>query len=183
MATMKKDKLLLLSCCAPCSIGVIHDLYTQGVDFTVLFYNPNIRPKSEYIRRRDENKRICDELGVPFMELAYDNDSWIQATRGFENEPERGKRCDICFLLRLRGAARFARENGFTRFSSVLGISRYKDFEQVCRAGQQAAEEENIPYDLTNWRKNGGEQRANDLARKHHLYRQNYCGCHPRSQE
>ena len=180
---MEKDKLLLLSCCAPCSIGVIHDLHTQGVDFTVLFYNPNIRPESEYIRRRDENKRICAELGVPFVELAYDNDIWVRATRGFEDEPERGKRCDICFLLRLRAAAHFAKNNGFTRFSSVLGISRYKDFEQVCRAGQQAAAIENIPYDLTNWRKNGGEQRANDLSRKYHLYRQNYCGCHPRSQE
>ncbi|MBR6412075.1 MAG: epoxyqueuosine reductase QueH [Alphaproteobacteria bacterium] len=177
---MKKEKLLLLSCCAPCSIGVITDLHQAGCDFTVLFYNPNIRPEAEYIRRRDENKRVCDELGVPFVELAYDNAVWIEATKGLENEPERGKRCDQCFLLRLKAAARYAKKNGFTKFSSVLGISRYKDFDQVCRAGRLAATEVGIPYDETNWRKNGGEAKANRLSKEKNLYRQTYCGCNPR---
>ena len=177
---MASEKLLLLSCCAPCSVGVIQDLHEKGTNFTVLFYNPNIRPEEEYIRRRDENKRVCDELGVPFVELPYDPAAWDRATKGLENEPERGKRCDACFLLRLRTAARYAKENGFTRFSSVLGISRYKDFDQVCRAGQKAAAAENVPYDETNWRKNGGEAKANRLAREKNLYRQNYCGCKPR---
>ncbi len=176
----KKDSLLLLSCCAPCSVGVIQDLHATGTDFTVLFYNPNIRPAEEYIRRRDENERICRELDVPFVELPYEPAKWSAATTGLNDEPERGKRCDICFLLRLREAARYAKENGFTRFSSVLGISRYKDFDQVCRAGTQAAEETGIPYDTTNWRKNGGTERAARLAKEKGLYRQNYCGCHPR---
>ena len=177
---MCSEKLLLLSCCAPCSVGVIHDLHKRGTDFTVLFYNPNIRPEKEYIRRRDENKRICDELKIPFVELSYDPATWDQATKGLENEPERGKRCDSCFFLRLKAAAHYAKENGFTRFSSVLGISRYKDFDQVCRAGQRASATENIPYDETNWRKNGGEAKANYLAKEKNLYRQNYCGCKPR---
>ena len=151
---MIQDKLLLLSCCAPCSVGVIHQLHEQRVDFTVLFYNPNIQPENEYVRRRDENKRICLELHVPFIELEYRPDLWKEATKGFEN--------------------------GFTRFSSVLGISRFKDFDQVCRAAQKASEEEHIPYDATNWRKNGGLERAERLAKEKNLYRQTYCGCHPR---
>ena len=177
---MKNQKLLLLSCCAPCSVGVIHDLAEQGVNVTVLFYNPNIRPESEYQRRLAENKRVCDHFQIPFVELPYRPTDWEQATRGMENEPERGKRCEACFFLRLKQAARYAKENGFTAFSSVLGISRYKDFDQVCRMGQKAAEAEGIPYDMTNWRKNGGEQKANRLAQELNLYRQNYCGCRPR---
>ena len=177
---MQKEKLLLLSCCAPCSVGVIQDLYQNGVDFTVLFYNPNIRPVQEYQKRCDENRKICLELGVPFIELPYENDLWVRETAGLENEPERGKRCEKCFFLRLKKTAQYAKENGFTRFSSVLGISRYKDFEQVCRVGRLIEQIENIPYDDTNWRKNGGEEKANKLAREKKLYRQNYCGCRPR---
>lgn len=180
MNAMTKDKLLLLSCCAPCSVGVINRLHEEGTNFTVLFYNPNIQPKEEYIRRRDENERICRELEVPFVELPYHPDQWIVATQGLENEPEKGKRCDACFFLRLKEAARYARENGFTRFSSVLGISRFKDFDQVCRAGQKASEAENIPYDITNWRKNGGLEYAERLSKEKNLYRQTYCGCRPR---
>lgn len=176
---MKKEKVLLLSCCAPCSIGVIHRLKQADTDLTVLFYNPNIRPESEYIRRRDENKRICQAVGVPFVELPYRPEDWSAVTQGLENEPERGKRCDKCFFLRLQRAAEYARDNGFSRFSSVLGISRFKDFDQVCRAGIQAANQIGIPYDLTNWRKKGGLEYAERLAREQGLYRQTYCGCKP----
>ena len=178
---MKNEKLLLLSCCAPCSIGVIHRLKQADIDVTVLFYNPNIRPESEYIRRRDENKRICQAVGVPFVELPYHPEDWSAVTQGLENEPERGKRCDKCFFLRLQRAAKYAHDNGFSRFSSVLGISRFKDFDQVCRAGIQAANQIGIPYDLTNWRKKGGLEYAERLAREQGLYRQTYCGCKPRT--
>lgn len=177
---MQKEALLLLSCCAPCSVGVIQQLHAEGVNFTVLFYNPNIRPIEEYHRRRQENERICQELGVPFVELPYQPEIWTEATRGLENEPERGKRCDVCFFLRLKQAATYAKANGFTRFSSVLGISRYKDFNQVCRAGKKAGEEVGIPYDMTNWRKNGGAERSIRLTKGKGLYNQNYCGCKPR---
>lgn len=178
---MTSDKLLLLSCCAPCSVGVIRHLYEKKTDFTVLFYNPNIRPQEEYIRRRDENERICQELDIPFTELPYNPEFWKEEIKGFENEPERGKRCDKCFLLRLRVAARYAKEHGFTRFSSVLGISRFKNFEQVCHAGLQASQEEGIPYDTTNWRKGGLLERSERLSREKNLYRQTYCGCKPRA--
>lgn len=177
---MSKDSLLLLSCCAPCSVGVIQQLHDDGINFTVLFYNPNIRPIEEYTRRRTENERICQELNVPFVELPYEPEKWEKATHGLENEPERGKRCDECFFLRLKKAAQYAKENGFTRFSSVLGISRYKDFNQVCRAGMRASDEIGLPYDTTNWRKNGGAEKSIRLTKEKGLYNQNYCGCKPR---
>ena len=173
------DKLLLVSCCGPCSVGVITDLAAKGQDFTVLFYNPNIRPKNEYERRLAENKRICDELKVPFVDLEYDTAAWDEITRGLENEPERGKRCDKCFYLRLKRAADYAKAHGFTRITSVLGISRFKDFDQVCRAGKLVEAETGIPYDTTNWRKGGGLERTEELCREKKLYRQKYCGCKP----
>jgi len=174
------DKLLLVSCCAPCSVGVITDLVNQKQDFTVLFYNPNIQPQQEYQRRLMENKKVCDEQGVPFIELEYDPSAWKKITQGLENEPERGKRCDKCFYLRLKRAADYAKQHGFTRMTSVLGISRYKDFDQVCRAGKLVESETGITYDTTNWRKNGGLERTETLARDKKLYRQRYCGCKPK---
>ena len=146
----------------------------KRVDFSVLFYNPNIQPESEYIKRRDENARVCRELDVPFKELAYDPETWKCATKGLENEPEKGRRCDICFYLRLKRACKYAKENGFTCVSSVLGISRWKDFDQVCRAGEKASKEIGVPYDPTNWRKNGGLEKSERLAKEMNLYRQNY---------
>lgn len=177
---MTKRNLFLLSCCGPCSVEVIERLSRQEEQFTVVFYNPNIRPQAEYEKRRDENKRICDERGVPFVELPYDPQSWDEAVRGLEMEPERGKRCSVCFKLRLLRTARFAKEHGGTIFSSVLGVSRHKDFEQVCRAGFEAAQETGLPYDDTNWRKNGGEVRRQQLVKLEELYTQAYCGCKPR---
>lgn len=173
------DKLLLVSCCAPCSVGVIEDLKKQHIDFTVLFYNPNIRPKNEYIHRLDENERVCKLYGVPFVALPYEPEIWQQATCGLENEPEKGKRCDVCFYLRLKKAAEYAKANGFTRISSVFGISRWKDFDQVCRAGKRVEKEIGIPYDNTNWRKEGRLERSEKLAKELKLYRQKYCGCKP----
>ena len=145
--------------------------------FTVLFYNPNIQPQSEYIRRLEENRRICQLFDVPFIDLEYNPDFWKKMTKGLENEPEKGKRCDICFYIRLKKTAEFAKAHGFTRISSVLGISRWKNFDQVCRAGKLVEEETGIPYDETNWRKNGGLERTERLSKEHQLYRQKYCGC------
>ncbi len=173
-------KLLLVSCCAPCSVGVISELKEKGVDFAILFYNPNIRPKEEYIRRRDENARVCKDFGIPFIELEYDPKVWECATKGLENEPEKGRRCDICFYLRLKKACEYAKENGFSKVGSVLGISRWKDFDQVCCAGKKAEAETGIPYDTTNWRKNGGLEKSERLAKEMNLYRQTYCGCKPK---
>lgn len=172
--------MLLLSCCAPCSVGVIKTLAEQGRSFAVAFYNPNIRPVQEYEKRRDENERVCNLYGIPFIAFEYDPTTWECATVGLENEPERGKRCEKCFELRLKKIAAYAKENGYTHFSSVLGISRFKDFDQVCRVAQHVSDEIGIPYDNTNWRKNGGQELREALQKELSLYAQRYCGCKPR---
>ena len=127
----------------------------------------------------EENKRICKELNVPFIEGDYVPELWQKATKGLEDEPERGKRCDVCFYLRLKVGAEYAKAHGFTRISSVFGISRFKDFDQVCRAGKKVEDEVGIPYDTTNWRKNGGLEHAERLGKEKNLYRHTYCGCKP----
>ena len=173
-----KPTILLHSCCAPCSCSVIHYLAQKGESFSVLFYNPNIVPVSEYRRRADENKRICQEYNVPFIELEYDNQRWCELTEGLENLPERSKRCDICFEMRLKKAFEYAKANGFNRVSSVLGFSRYKDFEQVNRAALRAGGK-NL-YEPINWRKGGLQELSNRLNKDLSLYNQKYCGCKPR---
>lgn len=170
--------LLLLSCCAPCSAGVIKKLAAEGKQFTVLFFNPNIAPLDEYKLRLDANKKVCEHFGVNFIELPYNHDAWLKAVaEGFEQEPERGARCKRCFLYRLKQAAKYAKENGFDEFSSVLGISRYKDLESVNTAAEIAQKEFNIPYNFTNWRKNSGEQDGLKTVKTLNLYIQKYCGC------
>lgn len=169
--------MLLLSCCAPCSCSVIKNLASQKRIFTVLFYNPNIDTAAEYEKRLRENERVCQRFGVPFVSLPYEPEVWAQAVKGLEHEPERGKRCSVCFELRLQKAARYAREHGFTSFSSVLGISRHKDLQQVNQAAQKAARAQGVAYDLTNWRKGGLEELRRALIEEMSLYKQNYCGC------
>ncbi|MBR1778105.1 MAG: epoxyqueuosine reductase QueH [Alphaproteobacteria bacterium] len=169
--------LLLLSCCAPCSCAVIDKLARERKDFTVLFYNPNIQPAEEYEKRRMENERFCQERNVPFIALEYDPKNWLNAVKGLENEPERGKRCSVCFHLRLKRAMEYAQENGFETVSSVLGISRWKDMNQVNRAARQASLKTGVFYDETNWRKGGLEQLRQQLVKETGMYAQDYCGC------
>ena len=170
--------LLLLSCCAPCSAGVIKKFVEEKRQFSVLFFNPNIAPQEEYLRRLNANKKICRHFGVNFIELPPNHDDWLKkVAAGFENEPERGARCKRCFLYRLRQTAKYAKENGFNYFSSVLGISRYKDLKSVNAAAELAQKEFEIAYDFTNWRKNAAEQEGIKLIKELNLYLQKYCGC------
>ena len=133
-------KILLLSCCAPCCCAVIEKMAREGYDFAVAFYNPNIVPAAGYEKRREENRRLCEGRKIPFIELEYDNERWRNLIKGLENEPERGRRCDVCFYMRLKRVMEYARENGFDAVASVLGVSRYKDLAQVNRAAQKASQ-------------------------------------------
>ncbi len=173
-------RLLLLSCCAPCSCAVIKLLAEEGQDFAVVFYNPNIRPEQEYRKRADENKRLCTLYDVPFIELEYDNQRWCELTAGLENEPERGKRCDVCFYMRLKRVMEYAKDNGFEAVASVLGVSRYKDLAQVNRAAAKASAEVGIPYLEIEGRKGGRQELRAQLIKELALYNQTYCGCKPR---
>lgn len=170
-------KLLVLSCCAPCSCAVLKKLSDQGVDATVLFYNPNIFPQEEYIKRLEEQKRICAHFGLPFVEIPYEHEVWQAAVKGLEHEPERGKRCSACFYMRLKRASRYAREHHFDAFASVLGVSRYKDLNQVNDMARKVWMEDGKPYVAKNWRKDGLEELRQALIKELKLYQQTYCGC------
>ena len=170
-------KLLVLSCCAPCSCAVLKKLSQDGVAVTVLFYNPNIYPYAEYKKRREEQKRLCSLLGVQFAELPYEPEVWDRCIRGLENEPERGQRCSACFFMRLKRAAEYAKEHQFDAFASVLGVSRYKDLNQVHDAARLAWIQTGKPYFAVNWRKGGLEELRCALIKEFNLYLQSYCGC------
>lgn len=174
---MNNDKLrvVLLSCCAPCSAGAIKQL-ADGViagvdDFIVLFYNPNIFPESEYTKRMAEQIKYCESIGAKYAVLEYDHDAWRDAVRGYESAPERGPRCSLCFEYRFRRAEKFARENGYDAIASVLGVSRHKDQTQVDTAAQTVCD--GIEYLPIKWDENLRVQ----INRESDFYRQNYCGC------
>lgn len=176
------EKILLLSCCAPCSCAIIKTLAESGKNFVVAFYNPNIRPFEEYEKRRDENERVCKLYQIPFVELEYDNDRWCALTKGLENEPERGKRCSICFEMRLTRAMQYARKNGFSAVASVLGVSRWKNLAQVNQAAQKASDATGVTYVHIEGRKNGMQDLRLRLIKELNLYNQTYCGCKPQIQ-
>lgn len=170
-----KTKLVLVSCCAPCSAGAIKQLADGEIpgvdDFIVLFFNPNIYPESEYMRRMQEQVKYCEKLGVKYKIGEYDHDAWRAAVRGLESEPERGSRCSVCFAYRFEYAKKFARENGYNAVASVLGVSRHKDQNQVDVAGQNAPG--GTEYLQIKWDENLRQK----INRESDFYRQNYCGC------
>ena len=177
------EKILLLSCCAPCSCAVIKTMAEEDREFAVVFYNPNIRPLGEYEKRRDENARICALYNVSFIELEYDNERWCGAIKGLEDEPERGARCSVCFHLRLKRVMEYAKANGYTAVASVLGVSRYKNLAQVNEMAAKASTETGVPYVEIEGRKGGMQELRNQLIKELELYNQDYCGCKPRDKK
>ena len=172
------NKLLLHSCCAPCSGEVMEALIFSGIDFTIYFYNPNIHPLKEYELRKEENIRFAEKHNIPFVDGDYDTDNWFARAKGMEHEPERGLRCTMCFDMRFERTALFAHENGFPVISSSLGISRWKNFDQINDCGIRAAGHyPGITYWTFNWRKKGGSSRMLEISKKEHFYMQEYCGC------
>ncbi len=173
-----EQRVLLHSCCAPCAADIMSEMKRSGIDFTILFYNPNIHPAKEYLLRKSENMRYADKLGVAFVDLDYDTDHWFARVKGLEYAPERGARCTACFDMRFERSALYAVENGFRVFTSSLGISRWKDLEQINRCGEKAAARYNgLRYWTFNWRKGGGSQRTLKISKAEHFYQQEYCGC------
>lgn len=172
------DKLLLHSCCAPCSGEIMERLVNSEIDFSIFFYNPNIHPEKEYLLRKEENIEFAEKLGIPFIDADYDKDNWFERAKGMEYEPERGIRCTMCFDMRFDRTALFAHENGFSLISSTLGISRWKNMEQINQCGERAASQyPNMVYWTYNWRKGGGSQRMIEVSKREHFYQQEYCGC------
>ena len=172
-----EKKLLLHSCCAPCAGEVMEALAASDIDTTIFFYNPNIHPIEEYEIRKDENIRFAKKLGMPIIDADYDRDGWFERTKGQENEPERGVRCSTCFDMRFERTAQYASENDFDLISSTLGISRWKDMDQINVSGARSSAPYNIPFWDFNWRKKGGSSRMLELSKREGFYQQEYCGC------
>lgn len=173
-----ETKVLLHSCCAPCAGDIMQTMKRSGIDLMILFYNPNIHPREEYEIRKSENIRYAEKLNIPFIDADYDRDNWFTRVKGLKWEPERGKRCSMCFDMRFERSALFAVENGFKVFVSSLGLSRWKDMNQINQSGIRAASRyPGIVYWTYNWRKDGGSERMYEIAKEEEFYKQEYCGC------
>ena len=171
-------KVLLHSCCATCSGELIEAMHESGIDFTVFFYNPNIHPRAEYELRKQENIRFAQSQGIAFVDADYDRANWFARARGMEHESERGPRCTMCFDMRLERTALYAHEHGFAIMATSLGISRWKNMQQVNDCGQRAAARyPGLSYWDHNWRKDGGSARMIEISKREGFYRQQYCGC------
>lgn len=173
-----ETKVLLHSCCAPCSGEVMEAMLASGIDYTIFFYNPNIHPLKEYLLRKEENVRFAEKHGVPFIDADYDKDNWFARAKGMEWAPERGVRCTMCFDMRFERTALYAHEHGFRVMTSCLGISRWKDMNQINDCGHRAVKPyEGLAYWDFNWRKGGGGARMIEISKREEFYQQEYCGC------
>ena len=176
----KVPRLLLHSCCAPCSSYVLEYL-SKYFDITVLYYNPNIYPPEEFGKRAEEQVRLADEMdfghSVKVIVADFNADEFYSAVRGHEDDPEGGGRCRICFELRLGAAAAYAREHGFDYFTTTLSISPLKNAAVLNEVGANMAEKYGVAYLFSDFKKRGGYKRSCELSAQYGLYRQDYCGC------
>ena len=171
-------KLLLHSCCAPCAGEIMEAIAASDIKTTIYFYNPNIHPRDEYEIRKDENIRFAEKLGFKFVDADYNKDNWFERVKGLEDAPERGERCTVCFDMRFERSALYAHENHYDTFATTLGISRWKDLEQINSSGLKAANRYNdVGFWDFNWRKPGGSARMLEISKQEKFYKQEYCGC------
>lgn len=145
---------------------------------TVFFYNPNIHPRKEYEIRKEENKKFCEKLNIPFIDVDYDPDNWYSRMKGMEYDPERGKRCTECFDMRMERTALYAHEHGFDAIATTNATSRWKDAKQVDESGfRAAAKYEDLKYWCQDWQSDEMTLRKYEISAKERFYKQEYCGC------
>ncbi len=182
------SKVLLHACCAPCSSAIVEWLLAHRVEPVIYYYNPNIHPFEEYEIRKNESKRHAESLGIQWIDDDWCHEQWLRAVEGLEHEPERGKRCEACFYHRLFHTARKAQELDIPFFATTLASSRWKNLDQINAAGLRAAEmvnrypadsavHEPVTFWAQNWRKDGLQERRNELLKEYRFYNQQYCGC------
>ena len=167
-------RVVLHVCCGVCAAGVVERLISEGHEVLGFFHNPNIHPAEEYNRRLDVARRVASELDFPLVETLYTPEEWFKETELLANEPEGGKRCEVCFRLRLKQTCLYMEESGWDAFTTTLTISRHKSAEVINRVGREIGGDRFLARDF---KKQDGFQRSMELARKWDLYRQNYCGC------
>lgn len=176
----KPPRLLLHSCCAPCSSYVLEYL-SQFFSITVFYYNPNIFPLEEFEKRIEEQKMFIEKLPVKypisFIAGDYDSEKFYEMAKGLEKVKEGGERCFKCFELRLRKSGEVAREGGFDYFTTTLSISPLKNAEKLNEIGERIGAEVEVPYLNSDFKKKNGYKRSTELSKEYGLYRQDYCGC------
>ena len=176
----EKKRILLHSCCAPCSSHVITYL-TNYFDITILYYNPNIYPYEEYIKRKEEQIKLINEIKVKnkldIIDCDYDNDLFNNLIKGLENEPERGNRCTICYKMRIEKTATIAKERNYDYFCTTLSVSPYKNADLINKIGIELEKKFNVKWLYSDFKKKDGYKKSIELSKKYNLYRQSYCGC------
>lgn len=176
----KPATILLHSCCAPCSSYVISFL-SNYFDITIFYYNPNIFPKEEYNKRKEEQIKLIKTLEtknkLDFLDCDYDNDIYNNLVKGYETYPEGGERCHICFKLRLEKTAKIAKEKDYEYFCSTLTVSPHKNSKKINEIGEIIGNIYNIKWLYSDFKKNEGFKQSIELSKKYNLYRQDYCGC------
>ena len=173
-------RLLLHSCCGPCSTYCIETL-AQYFEVTVFYYNPNIFPEEEYYMRVREQERFISEFPtknpVHFVEGVFDTERFYQMAKGLEQLPEGGERCFRCYELRLRETAEFAKQNGFDFFTTTLSISPLKNAQKLNEIGQRLEDEYKVKYLFSDFKKKEGYKKSTEISAAYNMYRQYYCGC------
>jgi len=173
---MPKPHILIHVCCAPDALfvfGVLKEAY----EVAGFFSNSNIHPREEYDLRLEEARKVARNYGLPLIEDDYDPDVWLLLTRKFKDEPEKGRRCDVCYAARLGRTAERAAREGFDAFATVMSLSPWKKASVMNRIGRQFAARHGLFFLEADFKKKDGFKKSVDLSRAHGLYRQGYCGC------
>ena len=173
----KGTRLLLHSCCAPCSSACL-DRLKETFSVTVLYYNPNIDDFAEYAKRKEEQIRLLQSTcWADFIDCDYDNEAFERIAKGLENEPERGNRCKLCYGLRLQRTAQEAKEKGFDYFCTTLSLSPHKNADWINELGEEYGKQYGVNFLPSDFKKKGGYPRSIQLSKDYGLYRQDFCGC------
>ena len=171
-----RPKLLMHSCCAPCSTACIERV-KDFFNLAIYYYNPNIDTEAEFLLRANEQRRLCDSIEVEFINEEYKKEEFLSAVKGLESEIEGGKRCFKCFYLRLNKTAQKAKAMGYEYFTTTLTVSPLKNAKMINEIGQEIAKQVGVKFLPCDFKKRSGYIRSIELSKVHGLYRQNYCGC------
>ncbi|MDD4352208.1 MAG: epoxyqueuosine reductase QueH [Candidatus Gracilibacteria bacterium] len=169
-------KLLLHTCCAPCS-AYVEQVLRPNFEVSLYYFNPNIHPKAEYQTRLAELKKYAAKYEINFIEAAYQPETWFAYIKGYEEEPEGGERCRLCYRMRLEATAKYAKENGFEHFTSTLSISPHKKSAWINEIGKELAEKYALNFLEADFKKQDGFKKSCEVSKEEGFYRQTYCGC------